>query len=174
MAAGGVNVNWRTSSTPHSVALPATKRQYLGSERVLRHRFGILQGSGTKRTGRTLSDSNAAESQICGAKPCVPLFTEGIKKDARRHPFTVRSHPYVGIIQIRLWVETNQFPLSRLSASSPVFIQLYNDYTLPFPFLQPKFSEISGYLPARYAALPSWYRLRPSLSMITTRGISST
>ena len=37
----------------------------------------ILQGTGTKRTGRTLSDSNAAESQICGAKPCVPLFTEG-------------------------------------------------------------------------------------------------
>ncbi len=54
------------------------KRQYLGSERVLRLRFGILQGSGTKRTGRTLSDSNAAEFQICGAKPCVPLFTEGI------------------------------------------------------------------------------------------------
>ncbi len=30
-----------------------------------------------KRTGRTLNDSNAAESQICGAKPCVPLYTEG-------------------------------------------------------------------------------------------------
>ena len=26
---------------------------------------------------RTPSDSNAAESQICGAKPCVPLSTEG-------------------------------------------------------------------------------------------------
>ena len=33
LATGGVNVNWRTSSTPHSVALPAAKRQYLGSER---------------------------------------------------------------------------------------------------------------------------------------------
>ena len=30
-----------------------------------------------KRTGRTLNDSNAAESQICGAKPCVSLYTEG-------------------------------------------------------------------------------------------------
>ena len=77
LAAGGVNVNRRTSSTPHSVALPATKIRHLGSEGVLRHRFVILQGTGTKRTGRTLSDSNAAESQICGAKPCVPLSTEG-------------------------------------------------------------------------------------------------
>ena len=77
LAAGGVNVNRRTSSTPHSVALPATKIRYLGSEGVLRLRFVILQGTGTKRTGRTLSDSNAAESQICGAKPCVPLSTEG-------------------------------------------------------------------------------------------------
>ena len=80
LAAGGVNVNRRTSSTPHSVALPATKIRHLGSEGVLRHRFVILQGTGTKRTGRTLSDSNAAESQICGAKPCVPLSTEGIVK----------------------------------------------------------------------------------------------
>lgn len=32
----------------------------------LRIRFVILQGTGTKRTGRALSDSNAAESQICG------------------------------------------------------------------------------------------------------------
>ena len=77
LAAGGVNVNRRTSSTPHSVALPATKIRHLGSEGVLRLRFVILQGTGTKRTGRTLSDSNAAESQICGAKPCVPLSTEG-------------------------------------------------------------------------------------------------
>ena len=77
MAAGGVNVNRRTSSTPHSVALPATKIRHLGSEGVLRLRFAILQGTGTRRTGRTLSDSNAAESQICGAKPCVPLSTEG-------------------------------------------------------------------------------------------------
>ena len=77
LAAGGVNVNRRTSSTPHSVALPATKIRHLGSEGVLRLRFVILQGTGTKRTGRTLSDSNAAESQICGAKPSVPLFTEG-------------------------------------------------------------------------------------------------
>ena len=61
-----------------SDAFRSAKRQYLGSERVLRLRFVILQGTGTKRTGRTLSDSNAAESQICGAKPCVPLFTEGI------------------------------------------------------------------------------------------------
>ena len=61
LAAGGVNVNRRTSSTPHSVALPATKIRHLGSEGVLRLRFVILQGTGTKRTGRTLSDSNAAE-----------------------------------------------------------------------------------------------------------------
>ena len=80
LAAGGVNVNRRTSSTPHSVALPATKIRHLGSEGVLRHRFVILQGTGTKRTGRTLSDSNAAESQIRGAKPCVPLSTEGTLK----------------------------------------------------------------------------------------------
>ena len=40
--------------------------------------FVILQGTGTKRTGRTLSGSNAAESQICGAKPCVLLSAEGI------------------------------------------------------------------------------------------------
>ena len=72
-----VVLNRRTSSTPHSVALPATKIRYLGSEGVLHLRFVILQGTGTKRTGRTLSDSNAAESQICGAKPCVPLSTEG-------------------------------------------------------------------------------------------------
>ena len=38
----------------------------------------LLQGTGTKRTRRTLSDSNVAESKICGAKPCVPLSTEGI------------------------------------------------------------------------------------------------
>ena len=31
-------------------------------------------------------------------------------------------YPYVGIIQIRLRVETKKFPLSRLKASSPVFI----------------------------------------------------
>ena len=79
LAAGSIAVNRRTSSTPHSVALPATKRRYLGSGGVLHHRFVILQGTGTKRTGRTLSDSNAAESQICGAKPCVPLSTEGRK-----------------------------------------------------------------------------------------------
>ena len=36
-----------------------------------------VQGTGTRRTGRTLSDSNAVESQICGAKPSGPLFTEG-------------------------------------------------------------------------------------------------
>ena len=77
LAAGRVNVNRRTSSTPHSVALPATKIRHLGSEGVLRLRFAILQGTGTRRTGRTLSDSNAAESQICGAKPSGPLFTEG-------------------------------------------------------------------------------------------------
>ena len=28
-------------------------------------------------------------------------------------------HSYVGIIQIRLWVEAVQLPLSRLAASSP-------------------------------------------------------
>ena len=49
----------------------------LGPTGVLRHRFAILQGTGTKRTRRTLSDSNVVELQICGAKPCVPLFTEG-------------------------------------------------------------------------------------------------
>ncbi len=47
-----------------SDAFRSAKRQYLGSERVLRLRFVILQGSETKRTGHTLSDSNAAESQI--------------------------------------------------------------------------------------------------------------
>ncbi len=31
LAAVGVNVNRRTSSTPHSVALSATQRRYLGS-----------------------------------------------------------------------------------------------------------------------------------------------
>ena len=77
LVAGGVNVNRRTSGTPHSVALPATKRRYPGSEGVLRLRFVILQGTGTKRTGRTLSDSNAAEAQIYGSKPYVPLSTEG-------------------------------------------------------------------------------------------------
>ena len=34
-------------------------------------------------------------------------------------------YPYVGIIQIRLRVETKKFPLSRLKASSPVFIYRY-------------------------------------------------
>ncbi len=36
LAAGGVNVNQRTSSTPHSVALPATKIRYLGSRSILK------------------------------------------------------------------------------------------------------------------------------------------
>lgn len=42
LAAGGVTVTQRMSSTPYSVALPVTKRQYLGSEGVLHHRFEIL------------------------------------------------------------------------------------------------------------------------------------
>ncbi len=36
---------------------------------ILRLRFAILQGA-----GHTLKGSNAQESQICGAKPCVPLI----------------------------------------------------------------------------------------------------
>ena len=41
--------------------LPAAKIRYLGPKGVLRHRYTIPQGTGTKRTG-TLSDSNMAES----------------------------------------------------------------------------------------------------------------
>ena len=91
LAAGGVNVNRRTSGTPHSVALPAAKRRYPGSEGVLRLRFLILQGAGTKRTGRTLSDSNVAESKIRGAKPYVPLSTEGIPP--RKQNISLKSLP---------------------------------------------------------------------------------
>ena len=46
---GGVNGKRRTSGTPHSVALPAARRRYPGAEGVLRLRFVILQGTGTKR-----------------------------------------------------------------------------------------------------------------------------
>ena len=115
LAAGGVNVNRRTSSTPHSVALPATKIRYLGSEGVLRLRFVILQGTGTKRTGRTLSDSNAAESQICGAKPCVPLSTEGILCSAnRKRPHAISRRRTVlkacDLVSLRMFQSCRSIP----------------------------------------------------------------
>ena len=40
-------------------------------------------------------------------------------------------HPYVGIIQIRLWVETNQSPLSRLQPAPRITIILYWVYYIP-------------------------------------------
>lgn len=64
---GSVNVNRLTSSTPHSVSLPSTKKSYLKYERVLRPRFMILQGTGRKHTGCTPSDNNAVKEQIYDA-----------------------------------------------------------------------------------------------------------
>ncbi len=72
LAAGNITVHRRKSSTPHSVALPATKIRYLAAEGDLRLSFAMVQGTGTNRTWTTRSGSNAAESPICGGKPCPP------------------------------------------------------------------------------------------------------
>ena len=72
LAAGSIAVHRRTSSTPHSVALPATKIRYLAPAGDLHLSFAMVQGTGTKCAWTTRSGSNAAESQICGGKPCPP------------------------------------------------------------------------------------------------------
>ena len=45
--------------------------------RVLKSPVGLLQGTGLKRTGRTLIDSNAAEGPLEISKPCCTLSREG-------------------------------------------------------------------------------------------------
>ena len=48
------------------------------------------------------------------------LFHAKRETPAGISPLIHRQFPYVGIIQIRLWVGTNQFPLSRLQPA-PLF-----------------------------------------------------
>ena len=84
---------------------------------------------GTRKYLFRLSDGNMIESVLMrykyGNSVCISSQA-GCRIDVyKRQLYGHSVYPYVGIIQIRLRVETKKFPLSRLKANSPVFIYRY-------------------------------------------------
>lgn len=62
----------KRAGTGYAVGQPPGRGTHYFLPWDLRPSFAMVQGTGTNRTWTTRSGSNAAESQICGGKPCPP------------------------------------------------------------------------------------------------------